>query len=111
MTHKQLSLSREAAKKRLYKLRRNDPENAPPKRRPGPAPGTISRSGVSARLCVGCGKAIAPTISSMDLEFVRRRLAWTVRKLATEIASTEDQIVLATAYLSARGLICDGGAQ
>lgn len=104
-------------------MRTADPENAPPKMRPGPPPGAHRQrceacGEVLVRSCLSCENLLVPatygsenippsvrgTLNVGDLEFVRRRIEWTSRKLAAELETTEEKVIAAITLLAARKL-------
>jgi hypothetical protein len=109
LVHGRVSPLNEAVKKRLYRMRLSDPENAPAKRRTGPIPKNLDR------VCATCRDAIKAKdpeafeaggrslpLNTGDVEFIRKRLVWTSHKLAVELGAAEDKVVVVMEMLSAR---------
>jgi len=97
------SESKWALQKREVRARKRDPANAPPRRRPGPAPGA-SRT---ASLCGRCRGEKRPTQLSLPfdaIEKMRRRLTWVVDNLAPEIGTDRETVLDALQVLAAARL-------
>ena len=91
-----------AIQKREVRMRRRDPEHAPPCRPPGPAKGTpreytCSRCRISIRNDRDRLRDVSLPFG--DVEFIRRRISWTASKLASELNCTEQNVITALRVL------------
>jgi hypothetical protein len=97
--HGFISDSKWAVQKREVRARKRDPENAPPRRKPGPPPGTPKN-----RLCLRCRsdmRAVASAPPAVvlpfgDVEFIRKRVVWLIdratERLMVELAAPDAHV-------------------